>query len=132
MAEEKQQKKSSGAGKFMLGAAIGAALGFFASKLVSVKKSEYDDDDEDDELEELGDGKCECDEHCDCDCKKDDDDEKVVEVEIDLGKLKNKVAKGEKKGDDAVKITEKPAEKEPKTEKEDTAKKETEEKSAEK
>ena len=53
MAEE--QKKSSGAGKFFLGAALGAIAGAIAGKFISSK------DDEEDETES-----CCCDEDCPC------------------------------------------------------------------
>ena len=63
MAEE---KKSSGAGKFILGAALGAIAGAIAGKFISTKTT----DDED----ECGEGcdceDCECDEKCEC--KKDE------------------------------------------------------------
>ncbi len=49
---EQKEKKSSGAGKFFLGAALGAIAGAVASKFVSAKNDE-----------------CECDENCDCACK---------------------------------------------------------------
>lgn len=63
MAEE---KKSSGAGKFILGAALGAIAGAIAGKFISTKTT--DDKDECDEGCDCKD--CECDEKCEC--KKDE------------------------------------------------------------
>ena len=54
MAEE---KKSSGAGKFFLGAALGAIAGAIAGKFISAKADENDGD------EEEG---CKCGEECSC------------------------------------------------------------------
>ena len=52
------EKSKGGAGKFFLGAALGAIAGALAGKFINVKK------DDGEELEE-----CECDE---CDCKKEE------------------------------------------------------------
>ena len=59
MAEEKA-KKSSGAGKFFLGAALGALAGVVAHKFASSKAKQDE---------------CDCDEECDCDGKDCDCDE---------------------------------------------------------
>ena len=48
---EKAEKNKSGAGKFFLGAAIGAAVGAIASKFIDV--SITSDDEPDEELDEL-------------------------------------------------------------------------------
>lgn len=59
MAEE---KKSSGAGKFFLGAALGAIAGAVAGKFISVKAEKAEED-------------CDCGDECnceDCDCKEKD------------------------------------------------------------
>ena len=52
------EKKSSGAGKFILGAALGALVGAVAGKFVSAK--EHDD--------ECGDD-CDCGDDCKCGCQ---------------------------------------------------------------
>ena len=54
------EKKSSGAGKFILGAAIGALVGAIAGKFISSKEH-------DDECECDCEGECNCDDKCDCD-----------------------------------------------------------------
>ena len=41
---EKEQKSKSGAGKFFLGAAIGAAIGAIASKFINLNVTSDDDD----------------------------------------------------------------------------------------
>lgn len=68
------EKKSSGAGKFILGAALGALAGAIAGKFISSK-------DRADECE--CDGDCECDD-CDCDekcsCEQKKADEKKPET----------------------------------------------------
>ena len=59
-----ENKGKSGAGKFFLGALLGAAAGAIAGKFISVKK------DDGEELDECG---CGCDEKCECEkaeCKK--------------------------------------------------------------
>ena len=59
-----EEKKSSGAGKFILGAAIGALVGAVAGKFISTKEP-------DDECDCGGD--CECGDDCvcdNCDCDK--------------------------------------------------------------
>jgi hypothetical protein len=61
MAERKDNKKSSGAGKFVVGALIGTLAGAIASRFISVnvsKEEDFEDFDEDD---------CACGE---CECKK--------------------------------------------------------------
>ena len=62
---EKKEKNKSGAGKFFLGAALGALAGAIAGKFISVNKDED----------------CECGDKCDCEkkCKCEDSSDKIVE-----------------------------------------------------
>lgn len=111
MAEKLQENKGeatknkSGAGKFFLGAALGAAAGFIASKFVSAKmpKIEDDDDDDDDDDElviEAGIG-CKCGKDCKCgkgekcDCKK--GDTKAAEAKVTKTESKSEEKPSEKK-----------------------------------
>lgn len=82
---DNENKKSGGAGKFFLGAALGAIAGVVASKFISNSK-----DDE-----------CDCDE-CDC-C--DDEDEKVKSAKT--AKPKAEVAKSELKSEASTKTAKK-------------------------
>lgn len=72
MAEKvnKDSSKGSGAGKFFLGAALGAVAGMVASKFVSAKVSKTTED-------------CECGGSCDCG-DTDKDDKAGIECEVTL------------------------------------------------
>ena len=66
-----KDKKSGGAGKFFLGAAIGAIAGAIAGKVISDRAGAECYDEEDEECEKLDDKKsCKCSK--DCKCKKDE------------------------------------------------------------
>lgn len=94
-----EEKKSSGAGKFILGAAIGAVVGAIAGKFISVKNGESDDCDEECDCDDT----CECDDDCKCGCK-DKDEKPGIEAEIEIGlkkKSDKKAKEAEAKPDDA-------------------------------
>ena len=55
---EKAEKNKSGAGKFFLGAAIGAAVGAIASKFIKLEVDEGEDLPEEET--------CDCDKECKC------------------------------------------------------------------
>lgn len=89
-----EEKKSSGAGKFILGAAIGAMVGAIAGKFISVKGNDEE---------------CDCD--CDCDCDNHDHKEAaepVIEAEIKVG-TKAKEAKKDEAKSKTAKAEDKPA-----------------------
>ena len=85
-----EEKKSSGAGKFILGAAIGALVGAVASKFMSSKKDAE------------GECNCDCEEECHCEgeCHCDNkacDKEPKAEVNDTKKKTEKKVAKKSEK-----------------------------------
>lgn len=53
-----EKKKSNGAGKFILGAALGALAGAIAGKFISTKTTEDE--------EEICDKDCKCEKECKC------------------------------------------------------------------
>lgn len=72
----KEEKNKSGAGKFFLGALIGAVAGLVASRFVSIDVTKNDDDEEDED-------DCDCEE---CECEKCECEDKEVEAKTETKK----------------------------------------------